>query len=159
MFRVFSLGNWSGVGGTRNYQFAESGLDAVRFREQHGLPPGTDAYLNVIMDDLCDRRAAESWPEALDSDANLPHVRINNCPGRAPEFTAMLAAGIVVLAGPEKDGDAIGIRCKITCSPFELVQWRRAWAAEQRAKEAEAKLAELHAALERDAIRDAEDEE
>ena len=150
MFYVFHLRgehhcsrNW--------FQFAPSGIESIRFCEKHGLPASTESRFMVVAESITDRRAAESWPDALDYRADLPDVYVADL-GRPCEFADMLAAGVLALAGPEKiEGDAVpSIRVKPTCSPFELVQWRRAWAAEQRAKEAEAEVAKFRALIDED---------
>jgi hypothetical protein len=41
----------------------------------------------------------------------------------------------------------VGLLLRLTCTPFELVCWRRAWHAEQRAIKAEAEVLRLEAKL------------
>jgi len=146
MFCVFD-------GGSRIYtEIAEGGIGAVRERERLGLPVDTSGMVYVYIDKVCDRRAAESWPEALNSSADLPSVRTD-------EFRAMLAAGLVGFVGPEKDGSVVGLRAQFTCTTFEMVQWRRAWAAEQRAKDAEKRLKEMEKAAQSEVESDEPDDE
>lgn len=146
MFLICRLSDWQGVGGDRFYKFAEDGIAAIRERERLGLPSGTQGWIEVLFrqSDLVDRRAAEAWPEALDSNADLPGVSIGvnrQRRGAACEFADMVRAGIVVADGPAKNGDEVRLSFRLACSPFELVCWRRAWAAEQNAKVAQEKLA------------------
>lgn len=154
MFRVFSVGDWQGVGGSEWLRIAPDGLAAVRRREELGLPSNTHGRVYFQMDQnyVYDRRAAESWPDALNHEADLPPV-VNQYGG---EFPAMIEAGLLTFTGPKplphsateytKDFGCVGLR--LTCSAFELVQWRRAWAAEQEAKELRARVTELEAKLE-----------
>jgi hypothetical protein len=142
MFTVLKLGDWSGVGGTCFYRLCDNGLDAIRERERLGLPSETTGSVAVCMESIVDRRAAESWPEALNCDADLPLAVLNNKPGC--EVHALVAAGLIAFSGPIEvltPNRNVGLRLTLTCTPFELVQWRRAWAAEQETISLRAKLA------------------
>jgi hypothetical protein len=154
MFLICKMGDWRGVGGSEFHRFVADGLPAVEFREKHGLPSATNGRVRVLVkcNDLADRGAAQSWSAALDSNADLPLVSIGR-DGSPTEFGDLVADGVLVPSGPHKfeDGtpsDRVGLAFDLACSPRELVAWRRAWAAEQRAKAAEKEAAKLKRLLE-----------
>jgi hypothetical protein len=146
MFKIFRLGDWSGVNGSKYVRFTPDGLEAIRFREAHGLPVKASGVVGVAAEEIADRRAAESWPEALQYDACLPLV---SCRESGSEFAAMIAAGVFASSGPatvdtEPQGrPVIGLSYRCVVSPFELVQWRRAYAAEQEVQRLKKEILQL----------------
>lgn len=116
-------------------RIAEDGLAAVRKREELGLPASSKGIVTFVPVTVEDRRAAEAWPEALNSMVNHPAVSTDYS-GDDSELQDMLRAGILGFSGPVKIENTVGLSMKLLCSPFELVCWRRAWAAEQRAEQA-----------------------
>ena len=161
MFKIFELGDWQGVGGSATYRLAKDGAEAIAARENRGLPLDPSGWIPISCEDngLTDRRAAESWPESLNSSADLPLVTVG-ANRKSSEFADMVAAAILVPVGPFTspaqgafNTAVTGLRFKLAVSPFELVQWRRAWAASQEAadlrkrlSEAESRIEELEAA-------------
>jgi hypothetical protein len=118
---------------------------SVKRREQFGLPENTQGRVRFVVAEanLSDRKAAESWPEGLDCNADLLPMISN---GTADcELAAAVAAGILSFNGPTKLEEEVGVILKLSCSAFELVCWRRAWRAERRALAAEKELAKYQA--------------
>lgn len=152
MFNILKIGNWQGVGGSEYIRMATDGIEAIRFRENHGLPIDKSGRIRTDCEEVCDRRAAESWPEGLNYEADLPLVLCADGVRKPNELHAMILAGIVVSTGPKKFGEeshgqTIGLGYKLAVSPIELVAWRRAWHAEQEAHEAAKEIAELKARI------------
>jgi len=153
VYIINRLGNWQGVGGDRDYQFAPDGAEAVRARERLGLPISTRGIVQVVCEEIVNRAASESWPAELNRDADLPNIscgQSRQSVGRECEFAALVEAGILRAAGPVKvepqtispdPWQTVGLRFELTCTPLELVSWRRAYSAEQHVRQLKVLLA------------------